>query len=238
MTNANPSEYWKKRWIDHNTGWHQAEVEPLLESNFKGLTPGGRVLVPLCGKSLDLIWLASQGYDVVGVELSPLACAEFFAENFQDQKVLPERVGKFDRYRAGRVTLYCGNFFDLGVSEVGKIDAVYDRAALIALPQEIRQRYVKHLKSLLASTVSLLLITVEYPGPLDSGPPFSVSSEEVARLYGDRFEIERVDAGTESEITVRSSAGEVAAAQNVFRMSGRAANSEGVKWTPSPILGV
>jgi thiopurine S-methyltransferase len=214
------SDYWKNRWKTRNIGWHQSEVEPLLVEYFPK-SRQGRVLVPLCGKSLDMVWLTRQGWEVVGADLSPIACAEFFQENFPEEAVRPEKQGDFLVYRGSKVTLYCGDFFRLTASELAGVSAVYDRAALIALPPELRSKYVAQLQTLLTkeAPVELLLITIEYPGlPLD-GPPFSVSVDEVQHLYGSGFKTESIPQLAEPSVPVRTpQSGEVRATQHVFRM--------------------
>lgn len=131
------------------------------------------MLVPLCGKSTDLWWLAERGYAVTGVELSPLACAALF----HDRGVVPQRDG--DRYRHDNLTVVCGDFF----AETGTYDAVYDRAAVIALPPEVRVRYAAHLAARLAPGGRMLAVTLAYPQALRDGPPFSVDAAELARLF-------------------------------------------------------
>ncbi|MEI9949840.1 MAG: thiopurine S-methyltransferase [Pseudomonadota bacterium] len=169
-------DYWLDRWREGRTGFHQPNVNPrLLEHHQRVLGDVIRVLVPLCGKSADLEWLAVQGHEVVGVELSELAARAFFAE----RSIEPERHEQpgFVEYRHGEVTILVGDFFDVTAELTGYCDGVYDRAALIALPEELRARYVAHLPTLLAPKARLLLVTLDYDA--QGGPPFSVSAEEV-----------------------------------------------------------
>ena len=145
------------------------------------LTEGGRrVLVPLCGKSRDLMWLEARGLDVVGVELSPLACEAVFAEAGRTPTVT-ER-GALRVYRDGRLTVICGDLFDVGPEDVGAIGAVWDRAALVALPPPMRDRYVPHLRGLCVSGARVLLIALVYDGN-KQGPPHSIPESEVRRHY-------------------------------------------------------
>lgn len=188
-------EFWLERWSGGRIGFHQNEVEPgLLEFFPMG---SGRVFVPLCGKSKDLAWLAGQGREVVGVELSPLACEGFFSENFPGQLVSRRTIRDFEVYSAGGVTIYCGDFFKIGREALVRVTTVYDRAALIALPPELRVLYVAHLGEVVSPEV-LLLVTLEYPQEKMQGPPFSVGPAEVQSLYGDTFEIEHCSARDES----------------------------------------
>jgi thiopurine S-methyltransferase len=196
------NDYWRERWHKGQIGFHQSEVETFLASHFGrlGLARGSTIFVPLCGKSLDLLWLAEQGHQVVGVEVSSLACESFFAENRIDASV-PVSEGPFRVHRAKDrpITIYEGDFFDLSSSQLGTVDALYDRASLIALPPELRQRYVQHLKTaLLAPETRGLLITVAYDQSTFPGPPFSVPPEEVQTLWQDRFRIELVGRGEEN----------------------------------------
>lgn len=135
---------WLQCWRDQQTDFNQKSVNPLLIRFWPGLglVRGSRVFVPLCGKSLDMIWLAQQGHEVIGVELSPIAVRAFFRENHL--KPTRRRVGPFTLWRQGRLSILCGDFFSLTLAELGQIDTVYDRAALTALPEAIRMLYISH----------------------------------------------------------------------------------------------
>lgn len=186
-------EFWHDRWQRGEIGWHLDQVNRHLEAHWPrlGISPDDQVLVPLCGKSRDLIWLAAQGQRVLGVELSPRAVADFFAEQCLTPEINDE--GPFQRYQVDEIAVLCGNFFDLQQAQVGKLAAFYDRGALIALPPDLRGPYVRHLAALLTRSDSQgLLITLEYAQVEMAGPPFSVAEEEVATLFGDRFHIERL----------------------------------------------
>ena len=179
--------FWQEKWQQGQIGFHQDEFEPLLVKHFAAVPPG-RVLVPLCGKSRDMIWLGNQGHQVLGVELSVLACEAFFSENFPGQTVKREPKGPFTLFSLGQYTLLCGDFFALTAADLLGVTALYDRAALIALPPELRARYAGHLKEVLPKTTKAplptLIITIEYPQEKFDGPPFSVGPAEVMRLYG------------------------------------------------------
>lgn len=168
-------DFWRERWRRNEIGFHQVQVNPYLQRHWPALAlpPGTQVLVPLCGKSLDLAWLAGQGYRVLGVELAESAVQAFFAE----QGITPEidQYGVFRRYRAGAIELLCGDFFALQASEVRECHGLYDRAALIALPEVMRERYVAHLAAVLPSRCVGLLVTMDYPQEQMPGPPFAVS---------------------------------------------------------------
>ena len=158
------------------------------------LAPGSQVFVPLAGKSLDMAWLAAQGHRVLGVELSPLAVAQFFDQHGLTPQVHDSRYGR--HYRAGDIELICGDVFGLDAGMLADCAAVYDRAALIALPPPLRQRYVRELHARLPERCRGLLITLEYPQHEKQGPPFAVLEAEVRELYGrdwDLVTLERRD---------------------------------------------
>lgn len=185
-------EFWHQRWQQNQIGFHQGEVNPYLRKYWHelGVSAPARVLVPLCGKSLDLLWLLDQGYRVEGVELSELAVRAFFDEQGLTPQVTS--LGDFQVWECGNLRLWCGDLFNLTASLLGPIDAVYDRAALIALPAPMRQRYVQHIQTL-AGTVPHLLIALDYPQQQMDGPPFSVAQAEVEALFAERY------AGTQAQ---------------------------------------
>ncbi len=185
--------FWQRRWARNEIGFHLHEVNPYLRRHWSalGLPAGAPVLVPLCGKSLDMPWLAAAGYPVLGVELSERAVEDFFAE----QELVPEvsEQGAFRVYRAGTLELRCGDFFALQAADVAHCRAFYDRAALIALPVEMRQRYVDHLVRILAPATAGLLVTLDYPQGQMAGPPFAVGDAEVRQLLGAHWPIQLLE---------------------------------------------
>jgi len=182
-------EFWLERWEHSEIGFHQNEINPYLARFWKELSPseGGEVFVPLCGKSLDMAWLRKQGSFVLGVELSSIAVKEFFHE----QGMSPERVSGsgFDNYIADGYCLACGDFFDLRKEDMAKVSAVYDRASLVALPPDMRERYARHVVDILPRGTQILLVTFDYPQSEMQGPPFAVSVQEVEALYGNYADI-------------------------------------------------
>jgi thiopurine S-methyltransferase len=173
-------DYWLERWQAGHIGFHRTDVNPrLAQYHARVLGQCVRVLVPLCGKSVDLEWLVVQGHEVVGIELSELAARAFFTERGFE----PERrsEGAFIAYSHGGVKILVGDFFAATPTEQGSFDGVYDRAALIALPEEMRERYVSRLRTLLTPKARVLLLTLHFDAP--GGPPFSVASEEVHAAY-------------------------------------------------------
>ncbi|TCD21198.1 thiopurine S-methyltransferase [Pseudomonas sp. IC_126] len=185
--------FWQRRWARKEIGFHLNEVNPYLRRHWPGmqLAEGARVLVPLCGKSLDMPWLVAQGFAVLGVELSERAVEDFFTEQGLVAEVSTR--GEFKVYRAGALEIRCGDFFALSRSDVADCDGLYDRAALIALPAAMRQRYVEHLTSILAPSCQGLLITLDYEQEQMSGPPFAVSDAEVRRSLGSRWDVELLE---------------------------------------------
>jgi thiopurine S-methyltransferase len=182
-------DFWLERWEREEIGFHQNEYNSYLRLYWEELhlTPGSEVFVPLCGKSRDMLWLRERGYQVLGVELSAIAVQAFFKENgYTPQHIIREKV---ECYEANGIRILCGDFFDLSKNDLAKVSAVYDRASLIALPPEMRVRYVRHLVSILPPAKQILLITVDYPQSEMQGPPFSVSSDEVEALYREHAEV-------------------------------------------------
>ncbi len=192
-------DFWLQRWQDNLTGFHQNTINPCLQRYFPQLElpKNSKVLVPLCGKSLDMLWLAER-HSVIGIELSPRAVEEFFLEQ-QLQPDQSEQDGLSVCEAAG-IKLYCGDFFTLQAPLLGQIDAVYDRAALIALPADMRANYVSHLNSLCPTGTKMLLVTMAYDQTAMSGPPFSVEEKEVRALFADQWQ---VDLLCEEDILVR-----------------------------------
>jgi thiopurine S-methyltransferase len=177
-------DFWHERWRTGQVGFHQKAVErnlPLLWPALE-LDQGSRVLVPLCGKSLDMLWLRDQGHPVLGVEVSDIALQAFCLENG-----VPARrraALDSDTYEARNLELQRRDWFTVTAETLQSVSAVYDRAALIAWAPDWRERYVRHLAAATRSGTETLLITLDYPQSETAGPPFSVDGAEVERLYG------------------------------------------------------
>jgi len=182
-------EFWLERWERAEIGFHQDEVNPYLLRYWSELhaSYGGEVFVPLCGKSLDMVWLRAQGHAVLGVELSAIAVRDFFTE--QGKSPTHATRGKFEQCEAEGIRILCGDFFDLRKEDMTQVRAVYDRASLVALPPEMRERYARHLVEILPAGSQVLLVTFDYPQQEMPGPPFAVSVEEVCALYANYAEI-------------------------------------------------
>jgi thiopurine S-methyltransferase len=180
--------FWQERWRLGQIGFHQMAVDEQLAKYWSELNvSGGNVLVPLCGKSLDLLWLRERGFHVTGIELSAVAVESLC----WGQGILARRTAGsgLDRFDADRLRVFQGDLFTLDSARLGNFHAVYDRASLIALPAEERIRYVDALVALTQPGTKTLLMTVEYPQQQANGPPFSVSRSEVEGLYGARHSI-------------------------------------------------
>jgi thiopurine S-methyltransferase len=191
-------EFWHQRWESNQIGFHESQVNAYLARHYAslGLAPGQTVFVPLCGKSVDLRWLADQGAHVLGVELSPIAVESFFAEQGLTPRTRKDRA--FTVWESGPIRLLCGDYFALAPADLAGVHAVYDRAALIALPPERRADYVAHLDRVLPGARRTLLVTLEYPQEQMQGPPFSVAEREVHTLFAGA-RIERL--GTQDVLT-------------------------------------
>lgn len=194
-------EFWQSRWARNEIGFHQQSVNPGLQRNWPGLglPEESQVLVPLCGKSLDMLWLAQWGYHVLGVELAERAAVDFFTELGVTPQVTED--GALRRYSFERLEILQGDFFDVTAEQVAGCSALYDRAALIALPPDLRADYAAHLQRILPPRSRGLLVTLEYPQAEMDGPPFTVLATEVHELFAEDWEVtevERLDVLAES----------------------------------------
>ena len=178
---------WLEFWANNETDWHSDVVTQELEKylGLLKLESGDTVFVPLCGKSLDMIYMLNRGFSVIGVEVSEIGIKQFFHENGLDFTI--SQVGEFDLYSAKNIEIYCGDFFSLTSKHLCGVKAVFDRKSLIALDRNLRQKYVKHLNDIISLGVRMLLITLQYPQHQMSGPPFSVDKSEVESLFSMAF---------------------------------------------------
>lgn len=180
--------FWIQRWQDNRTGFHLPEVNQYLVRHWPAVAEqGGKVFVPLSGKSLDLLWLEQQGHKVTGCELSELAVNAFFSENRRNFSVVKDNT-----YTSGDVSIHCGDFFGMQPDDLDDVDIVYDRAALVAMPEDMRADYVEQLLTL-APEARILLVTLEYDQHKKDGPPFSVSGQELELLFGETHDIELLE---------------------------------------------
>ncbi|SNY52201.1 thiopurine S-methyltransferase [Arsukibacterium tuosuense] len=181
-------DFWQEKWQKREIAFHQAAANPLLVNHFSQLSiaPGARVFLPLCGKSLDSHWLLACGYRVVGAELSEVAVKELFAELGLTPSV--STVGKLQHYSADKLEVFVGDIFELSEATLGPVAAIYDRAALVALPDTMRQRYAQHLITI-SQGAPQLVICFEYDQAQLAGPPFSVDSAEMHNLYSNAYHL-------------------------------------------------
>lgn len=185
--------FWHEKWQSQQVGFHLDEVNPLLKSYWLKLSlpKDTKVFVPLCGKTLDLMFLAQSGHQVIANELSELAVEQFFTEN----NIAFERAdaGVLQQYHSQSIDIYQGDFFSVPESAIQDCQGFYDRAALIAWPETMRNRYARKLASLVSSGSQGLLITLDYTQDLFDGPPFAVSHNWLTLHMSDDFEIELLD---------------------------------------------
>ena len=184
--------FWHDRWKNQLTGWHRAEYNDLMVKHWPSLNAPdhSEVLVPLCGKSLDMLWLAEQGYSIVGLEMVEQAVQTFFAENEISPKIT--QFGKLVKHSSPQFTIFQGDVFALEAGTV-QADAWYDRAAMIAIPPSTREAYVQQIRQQTKPGAIGLLITLTYPQHEGDGPPFSLTDEDAFSLFSEGFEIERLE---------------------------------------------
>lgn len=186
------ADFWHQRWEMRQIGFHQSEVNCHLADFWAAIAaavaPEGKVFVPLCGKSLDMLWLRERGHAVLGVELSEIAAREFFADNALPMDITPQPP--FVRYGHAGLDILQGDFFSLTPAHLDGCRLFYDRAALIALPPSMRERYAAHFSTLLPAGAEGLLVTLEYDQSRMDGPPFSVDTAEVHQLFESGFVVQ------------------------------------------------
>ncbi len=189
---VNQVEFWQQRWLNEQTGFHEGRVNEYLEKHrsILSLPDNGTVFLPLCGKSFDMIWLSSYGYNVIGVECSELAVKAFFSENNLTATVTEQN--NFKIWKTENITIYCGDYYNIKPNWLDTVEAVFDRAALVALPMEQRQAYVEHLNTVCPDT-KILLVTLEYLQNEMSGPPFAVSENEIIDLFSSNSDVIRIE---------------------------------------------
>ncbi len=214
-------EFWLERWRRGQLGWHQADFNPLLVKHWPRLElpQHSPVFVPLCGKSLDMIWLRRRGHPVYGVELAEAAVQSFFDENgiaFE----LAETQGDPPRFSGDGYRIYCGDYLEVGARELGACRGVYDRGALVALPPDSRSTYANHIQRVIPEGGQVLLVTLAYDQASVPGPPFSVREEDVHALYGERCRIERLgDIETDMVPPHFKAAGIAALTESAYRIT-------------------
>ncbi|GBR54789.1 thiopurine S-methyltransferase [Acetobacter pomorum] len=183
------AQFWNVKWQKNQIGFHLPSVNPLLVKHFSvlNLHKGARIFVPLCGKTLDIHWLLQREMDVVGIELSQIAVEQLFSELGISPRISNITSGMLC-FEAENICIFVGDIFALSSQLLGDVHAIYDRAALIALPQVMRATYAKHLMNI-SNKAQQLLVTLEYDQSLMKGPPFSVNQKEIQKYYGADYAI-------------------------------------------------
>jgi thiopurine S-methyltransferase len=181
--------FWLERWQKADIGFHQAAAHDFLERHWLtiGAAAGSQVLVPLCGKSIDMVWLAEHGHSVLGTELSSIAVDQFFAERTRTPAAVTE--GDFMVKRAGPYEIWCGDHLKLEAAVTRRIGGVFDRAALVAMPRVMQQAYANQLAALTPRGVAVLLVSLDYDPSLMEGPPFAITPQRIDELFGEHFRI-------------------------------------------------
>lgn len=187
------TEFWLERWRANEIGFHEGHPNELLVQTLRhlGLAKGARIFLPLCGKTVDIAWLIDRGFSVCGIELSRTAVEQLF-ESLDVKPVVTKR-NALTQYSAGNLDIFVGDVFALSADLLGPVDATYDRAALVALPERMRARYAAQLREITALAPELL-ICFEYDQRLMDGPPFSIDESEIEALYGDDYGIRKLAA--------------------------------------------
>lgn len=180
--------FWLDKWERNEIGFHEKSGNPMLAQYFPALSlgKGSRVFLPLCGKTGDIAWLKSRGCSIAGAELSESAVQQLFDELELSPKI--EKCRELKRYSAESINIFVGDIFALNAKTLGSVDAIYDRAALVALPDKMRKRYVEHLMEITA-VASQLLISFEYEQSQLAGPPFAISSQKIFDYYDSDYHL-------------------------------------------------
>lgn len=214
-------EFWQARWKEKRIGFNQPKVNPLLIKYFSDLkmATGSRIFIPLCGKSIDMIWLANQGFDMVGVELVESAVQEFFTENNISYTIKAHDKSSNIKCYQGQlsgqtIALWVADIFMLSTNDVGRVDAVYDRAALIAMPAELRPQYSQQVIDL-SQNAPQLLLTLNYDQNERAGPPFSISHEQIQQYYSAHYQIQEL----EGKSSTLNAAPEMAVTEHVWLLN-------------------
>ena len=189
-------EFWYQKWQKNEIGFHLNQPHPLLVKYMGclNISPNSRIFIPLCGKSLDIHWLLTQGYHVVGIDLSPIAIHDLISTlglSFTEMQ-----SGNLSHFHHPQIDLFVGDFFELTIEQLGQIDAIYDRAALVALPEQMRSQYIQHLIHI-GGHASQLLISFEYDQSIMAGPPFAISTQQLQDYYSSEYDIQLLDSQTE-----------------------------------------
>ncbi|XP_077209166.1 thiopurine S-methyltransferase [Paroedura picta] len=190
---------WLKKWQMRHIGFHNEQEHGLLKKHldiFLSGRSGLKIFFPLCGKTVEMKWLADMGHHIVGVEISETALKEFFTEQnlSYSEETVPEIPGaKLMKDTSGNISLYCCSIYDLTSSVAGKFDAIWDRGSLVAINPCDRERYANLMLSLMNQKCCYLLVTVSYDPSKHPGPPFYIPDSELKKLFGQRCDIKLLD---------------------------------------------
>jgi|TARA_B110000238_G_scaffold191472_1_gene225717 thiopurine S-methyltransferase len=176
---------WRDRWKDNRIGWHQELGNASLKKHWSPVNRSCTVLVPLCGKSKDLVWLANLGHRVIGIEVSEIGARAFFLENNLIYKESTYKNLKIFEAINIQISIYCGDYFDYDLCDA---EALYDRGSIVAIRPEIRSSYVHHMKSLLGQEAYKFIISLEYAEGFVEGPPYSIKPVEMLSYWSDLIE--------------------------------------------------
>ena len=206
--------FWHQRWEKNEIAFHESKANPVLVKHFNelSLAKSSRIFVPLCGKTLDISWLLSNGSRVAGAELSQIAIEQLFMELGLQPEI--STVDKVDQWSANGLDIFVGDIFAMSRKMLGPVDAIYDRAALVAFPEGMRNRYTTHLTEM-THKAPQLLISYDYDQSVMQGPPFSVPNEEVQRHYAAHYELTLI---VSSDVP-GGLKGKCAAKENVWRLT-------------------
>ncbi|WP_086931125.1 thiopurine S-methyltransferase [Agarilytica rhodophyticola] len=186
------ADFWHTKWEKNDIAFHEGKANTMLVKHFEALdlSVGSRIFVPLCGKTVDIHWLLSQGYNVVGVEINEMAIQQLF----DDLQLTPQisDVPDLKHYSAKDIDIFVGDVFKLTPQLLAKVDGIYDRASLVALPEETREQYAIHLIHI-TQAAPQLLISFDYDQSLLNGPPFSITETEIQSHYKKHYNIKLVD---------------------------------------------
>ncbi len=185
------NEFWLNKWKTNDIAFHEKDANPDLINYLSELNlhQGDCIFVPFCGKSKDMLWLAEKGFNVIGVELSTIACNDFFSE----LNITPTIVQKpkFSVYQYKNIKLFCGDLFDLTSADLSSVKAIYDCKALIALPFNLRKKYVDHIISCTQTKINILVLTRE-SNSVVTPPPFPINKAEIDLLFNSHFDVKQI----------------------------------------------
>ncbi|MAZ89618.1 MAG: thiopurine S-methyltransferase [Cellvibrionaceae bacterium] len=216
------ADFWRQRWQLGEIDFHESQANPALVDNIDQLklAPNARLFLPLCGKTLDIAWLLGRGYQVVGIELSVLAIEELFVELGLTPTITSH--GWLTHYHADKIDIWVGDVFELTREQLGNVNAVYDRGALVALPLDMRKRYAAHIIDI-TKAAAQLLVTYQYDQALYAGPPFSLSQQELTQHYAASYQRTRLQQSNVSD----GLKGRVDAVMEVWRLEADQTNQQG-----------